>query len=689
MANQSKSILAKLLANENIDVQYGNYQTAFFDVEKRVLGLPLWKSVSKNLTDLLIGHEVGHALFTPADGWHDSTTTIPGCPRSYVNVVEDIRIEKKIQTKYPGLVRCFKLGYKDLFDKDFFGTKDRAIESYSLIDRINIKAKLRDLIEVPFSKEEQPLVDMAFKVDTWDDVIEACKALYAYMSKSSEENKNDVQDSQNSEEDRSEDFTDSLEDLSMASESTPEENGEEIEASQELESQKLKSEVEESVSKETNGGNTAPDRVETDEVFRSMENELLDQDERGRQPVYMKHLTRKQFKEMLFTYDDVLSSRKGRNSIIVEDGDYKAFLDETKKATNLLAKEFEMRKAAYRNQRAQSARSGSLDINKLYNYKFTDDIFARVTNLADAKSHGMVMMIDFSGSMADIMGGTLKQVLNLAMFCKKVSIPFEVYGFTGGYEAGRQYSQIGESEVDHRGERVFELLSSSMKKSVYEDAFKALWTRSLDSGYSSCPSDVESWGGTPLNETLMASKYIIENFKAKNPVQKVNFVLLSDGDGHNMRVNYSNIDSSFSYECIIDIDGKLHKTSRKSQKVSTLLLDQLRKMGVTTVGFFLAQRLYDFNGAVWKTSNNYVDENKLKELRKIYNKQKFLNMDNVSGFDRYFITKSDRKSIDTDNDELEIDDNASKAQIARAFKKFSSSKKGNRVLSAKFAEIIA
>ena len=167
MAKQSKSILAKLLANENIDVQYGNYKTAFFDVEKRVLGLPLWKDVSKNLTDLLIGHEVGHALYTPADGWHDSATTIPGCPRAYVNVVEDIRIEKKIQFKYPGLVRCFKLGYKDLFDKNFFGTKDRVIESYSLIDRINIKAKLRDLIEVPFSSKEQPLVDMAFKVDTW------------------------------------------------------------------------------------------------------------------------------------------------------------------------------------------------------------------------------------------------------------------------------------------------------------------------------------------------------------------------------------------------------------------------------------------------------------------------------------------------------------------------------------------
>jgi hypothetical protein len=685
MATQSKSILAKLLANENIDVQYGNYQTAFFDVEKRVLGLPLWKDVSKNLTDLLIGHEVGHALFTPADGWHDSATTIPGCPRSYVNVVEDIRIEKKIQTKYPGLVRCFKLGYKDLFDKDFFGTKDRAIESYSLIDRINIKAKLRDLVEVPFSAEEQPLVDMAFKVDTWEDVIEACKALYEYMKENAEEQKND-NDSQNDDVDQNEDLGDTRDDLPMSGEQNSIKDGEETKDSKESESE---DKVEESSSTKTAAGDTSPEKVETDEVFRSMENQLLDQDEHGRQPVYMKHITRRQFNDMLFTYDQVLISRAATGyNIEVEEKDYRAFIDETKKVTNLLAKEFEMRKAAFRTRRAQSARSGSLDVNKLYNYKFTDDIFARVTNLADAKSHGMVMMIDFSGSMGDILGGTLKQVLNLSMFCKKVNIPFEVYGFTGGDAAGRAYSYVGEAEIDHRSQRVFELLSSKMKKEVYEDAFKSLWKRSLDDYGWGYISEVEHFGGTPLNETLMVSKYIIEDFKAKNPVQKVNFVLLSDGDGHNVRVNTSEY-VRYSGEAIINIRGKLHKLTRQSRKVTSFLLNQLRSMDVTTVGFFLAQRAYDFNGAIWKNSNSYISNEELKDLRKKYNKQKFLSMDNVSGFDRYFVVKSDRKSIDTDTEELEIDENASKAQIAKAFKKYSSSKKGNRVLSAKFAEIIA
>ena len=182
MINTQKSILAKLLATENIEVIHGNFQTAFFDVEKRVLGLPLWTQL-ENVYDLLVGHEVGHALFTPPEGWHDADVEIPGIPRSFVNVVEDIRIEKLIQRKYPGLVASFKRGYKKLDEDDFFGaSKYPAIspQYVNLIDRINLKAKLRDLIQVQFSADEQPLVDEAFAVETWQDVLDVCRKLYEW-----------------------------------------------------------------------------------------------------------------------------------------------------------------------------------------------------------------------------------------------------------------------------------------------------------------------------------------------------------------------------------------------------------------------------------------------------------------------------------------------------------------------------
>ena len=90
-----KSVLARLLANENITVQQGNFKTAFFDVENRVLGLPLWKEMSADVYDLLVGHEVGHALYTPSV----DKIQIKGVPFAYVNVIEDIRIEKKVLSK--------------------------------------------------------------------------------------------------------------------------------------------------------------------------------------------------------------------------------------------------------------------------------------------------------------------------------------------------------------------------------------------------------------------------------------------------------------------------------------------------------------------------------------------------------------------------------------------------------------
>ena len=60
-----KSQLARLLATEDLVVENRNVATAQFNVETRVLTLPMWKRASENVYDMLVGHEVGHALFTP------------------------------------------------------------------------------------------------------------------------------------------------------------------------------------------------------------------------------------------------------------------------------------------------------------------------------------------------------------------------------------------------------------------------------------------------------------------------------------------------------------------------------------------------------------------------------------------------------------------------------------------------
>ena len=88
---ESQAKLAKLLAKENIQVAIGNYTTAFFDVKNRILGLPTWNTTNKYVSDLLIGHEVGHALHTPEDAISRFKAELPGVPFDIGNIVEDIR----------------------------------------------------------------------------------------------------------------------------------------------------------------------------------------------------------------------------------------------------------------------------------------------------------------------------------------------------------------------------------------------------------------------------------------------------------------------------------------------------------------------------------------------------------------------------------------------------------------------
>ena len=186
VTKEQKSILAKLLASENLIVEHGNFSTASFDTKNRVLRLPIWKEMSGSLYDLLVLHEVGHALFTPEEGHHDAKGQGKGF-KSFLNVVEDARIERKIKNKFPGGRRSFVDGYKNLMDRDFFGLSKYDIGTLGLIDRINLHYKVGDHVELSFSDEESVFVDRIDKAETWKTVVEICKDLYDYAKENESE----------------------------------------------------------------------------------------------------------------------------------------------------------------------------------------------------------------------------------------------------------------------------------------------------------------------------------------------------------------------------------------------------------------------------------------------------------------------------------------------------------------------
>ena len=77
------------------------------------------------------------------------------------------------------------------------------------------------------------------------------------------------------------------------------------------------------------------------------------------------------------------------------------------------------------------------------------------------------MFLDWSGSMAGNLKGTLNQLYNLIWFCKKVSIPFDVYAFTDLYrrytDKDTKIQKFRSGELDVNDLRLLHLFSDKMK----------------------------------------------------------------------------------------------------------------------------------------------------------------------------------------------------------------------------------
>lgn len=181
---KNKSTLAKLLAEEDIFVVHKKMDTAYFNPKSRELGLPIWKDeeMTKDIYDLMVCHEIAHALWTPLDMLESAA--VRKINHSFVNIIEDARIERMVQDKYPGSVAVFNRGYNDLTAKDFFGLDGKDVSELNLIDRINLFFKKQ---KVEFSDEEKVWVKRVAETKTPDDVLNLSEELYVWMTENAPE----------------------------------------------------------------------------------------------------------------------------------------------------------------------------------------------------------------------------------------------------------------------------------------------------------------------------------------------------------------------------------------------------------------------------------------------------------------------------------------------------------------------
>ena len=710
-----RTATARLLATENITVNQTNSKTAWFDVEKRILNLPMW-DVEDYVYDMLVGHEVGHALYTPADGWHDSIVDL-GIPRSYINVVEDARIEKLVKRQYPGLVNTFSRAYLWMHNNDFFKIKGRSLYKMNLIDRINCEFKLGASMDVPFTDQERPFVDMVAQCETFDEVVDTCKAIMEFWKENKDESKSQLQEMQSADEDEFEDGDD-IADIGDEEQDDAAE-GDVRRFSQDSLSEEL-TDYEDTNESTERGGDSEnssdyDDESETDIAQRSNESTMV-QDADGS---IIKFFPRSIFNTMMMpakryhseggprveyhrasyleSYQVFLQNNKSMNyedycSTIL----YKKFMNETNRVVSYLAKEFEQKKAAYQYSRAKVSTSGVLNTSALHKYKFSEDVFKRTMTLADAKSHGMIITLDWSGSMGNVIYDTVTQALNLALFCRRVNIPFEMYTFTqGGYRRDQSDAEIASRDAAFNSIEgmhgtvlpfscnMNQLFSSNMTKREFDNAVKEVFL--LACGMR---NQFDGMGSTPTNETLMATKYIIEDFQSRHRVQKLVNVLLTDGEPNNVSFNMA-VNSPWGHRHRGSLQLKGNKYVRINDMNSDLsekLLEFLRtEYKVVNLGYFLGdshsmRRVMGILGA----SSNYDDYNKIRGNLRKYGSSVH---QNVMGYDQYFLIKSSKFSIQ--EDEFEVDANASKKELSKEFSKYSKGRRQSRVLLDKFIKTVA
>lgn len=713
MNQEIKGNLARLLATENLIVEHRKVSTASFDVDRRVLTLPNWDRASSVVYDMLVGHEVGHALFTPNEDWRNAVD----CPRDFINVIEDARIEKLMKRKYPGLRKSFSGGYKELNDQDFFGIADEDLSKLSLIDRINLHFKCGADALIPFSIEEKVFVARTDVAETFAEVCEIAADVFKFSKKEKEQEKvaEAMPPQQQSEEGSSGDSVDVEQSEQQGDEQDDIEPNNPTPTGQE-----------DPIEDEEDEGDAGD--VETSVTQRSFDQSSEQLTNRyANNPVYVEIPESVDLPTYIADWTEIHDWIDEQRNAFLEDKEdsedyykfvdssYREFRKSSQKEVNYLVKEFECKKSADAYARSATSRTGVLDTGKLHTYKYNEDLFKKVNVIPDGKNHGMIFVLDWSGSMGNEILATVKQLLNLTTFCKKVQIPFEVYAFTNDYYAVRRIKDGQDVYVSNEeyyanqnceegkvfiGKNMFHMMnfvSSRSNSKEYERMCLNLYREAYTYTYHTFYHATTGIGlsGTPLNESIVLLNYILPQFKKQNDIQKVNVCILTDGEacmsayGRKFYNEYE--DKTYirprrmEYGCVLRDrkTGNVYSATDGWAELTNNFINQVRDRnpGVNVIGFRIMS-----GGNLSGFVSNYGSLAHYDQVQKQWKKDKSAIIPFPKGYTALYALSN--TTIQQD-DNFDVETGAKKGEISRAFKKMLKGKSANKKLLSSFIEYVA
>lgn len=722
--------LARLLAMENIIVRHNPAaRTASFNVKERILELPVWVNVSKDLYEMLLVHETGHALDTPTEGWleaidsiaakhHDTATNrIKMSVKNLLNIIEDARIDKRQKRRYPGSKINYVRGYKELLDRNFFGTLNKDINSFGFMDRLNMYFKTTGLL-IKFSKSEQELVNKIANAETFDEVVALTDEVYAFckQQKKEEAERPQTSDDDEDEEQSLESFEDS--DDMDSSDETDDSDVEDF--SDDVDTEEMDDEDDESeTNKITSDRNTQEENTDEDDA-----DQTLNSDDDDYVPESETEKAARENSDSIVKNENAeyhyVTIPKVNHDLVVDD--FKVVLPDLEKSVShhysnwridelasfqnwkrkenetisFMVKEFETKKSADIYARMSIAKTGVIDTNKLHSYKYNEDIFRKLAVTPTGKNHGFVMVVDWSGSMVFNLEATMKQLFSLTLFCKRVQIPFEVFLF-------RSTTRNEKINIDAKGGafskrdgdlnletfKLRNILSSRMNLATFNKAMECLWLGRLR-GFNSDQLD-----STPLNQAILALDKVVLDFQKKNKLQVVNTIILTDGCSDPI---YGVIGADphkatpYGVPRVYTLRDEVTGLTFTSKSIPMYWYNEATNMflrvlkartNCNLIGFYLhsgpVRSVPRESGLDW----NYLQSDTAKNAWK---ENGYLSSNSV-GYDEYFIINA--ANMKEMNTQLQVNSKMTKNKIAKEFMKFSSKKSVNRVLLSRFINRIA
>ena len=500
MSVAAASTFAKILASENLHVEFNpTLTTAQMDVENRILSLPVFENMSEQLIHMFILHEISHALFTPVD-FREKIKDLPDVFFGILNICEDVRIERFVKAKYPGSLPSFFHGYEELLSGGFFGN-DTPFQNMILVDRINVFFKVNVILEgqgkgIKFAENEKHFLVKLAQAETFEQILEIAKELFAHEQQAAQQ-KSDLKSGKGKDGKPSDKLGNG-------------QPGDEIVVETDVSSKKfLKEKVVradgieyKSIGLETNMNNMV---VSWQNVHQSLS------------------ASRKKYRGRTgntLDFGQKITQWKQENSSLISQ----------------LVCDFERQKAADHFKHRRITDTGTLNMSRLHDFKFSDNIFLQSTNCKDGKKHGLVILVDWSSSMRSVASSIIHQAMLLADFCRKIGIPYDIYAFNN--ISNPAYANVSDKELhgtETSSTKLVHWLSSKMSVSEHGEAIMnlrfiqhAFGERNILAEGISIPPEFQM-GGTPTITSLIFMASVIPEFKKFNHVEIMNFVFLTDG----------------------------------------------------------------------------------------------------------------------------------------------------------------